>query len=153
MWPLSRVSEGWPLLKMALFKEDIWGSKDEGGGPFGTRSTFMGRTVAKFIVPDWGEKVNSGIGLTYRPARQPSWRAGTTTLCRSWLYPPQSGTMNSATASISSLSSVEDIVQKLLVGPVQRWDDRIKLFTTREGWPVGLLRPTFSGFGFGTGLN
>jgi hypothetical protein len=34
---------------------------------------------AKFIVPDWGDKVNSGdIG----------WGAGTTTLCRSQLYPP-----------------------------------------------------------------
>ncbi len=26
--------------------------------------------VAKFIVPDWGDKVDSGIGLSYRPARQ-----------------------------------------------------------------------------------
>jgi hypothetical protein len=25
--------------------------------------------VAKFIVSDWGNKVNSGIGLSYRPAR------------------------------------------------------------------------------------
>ncbi len=24
--------------------------------------------VAKFIVPDWGDKVDSGIGLSYRPA-------------------------------------------------------------------------------------
>ncbi len=24
--------------------------------------------VAKIIVPDWGDKVNSGIGLSYRPA-------------------------------------------------------------------------------------
>ncbi len=32
------------------------------------------RSVAKFIVPDWGDKVNSGIGLSYRtarPVRQP----------------------------------------------------------------------------------
>jgi hypothetical protein len=27
------------------------------------------RPVAKFIVPDWGDKVDSGIGLSYRPAR------------------------------------------------------------------------------------
>ncbi len=79
MWPLSRFSEGWPLLKMALFEEDIWGSKDEGVGPFGPRSTFMGRTVDEFIVPDWGEKVNSGLGwqtgppgnLAGGPVRQP----------------------------------------------------------------------------------
>jgi hypothetical protein len=25
--------------------------------------------VAKFIVPGWGHKINSGIGLSYRPAR------------------------------------------------------------------------------------
>ncbi len=25
--------------------------------------------VAKFIVPGWGDKVDSGIGLSYRPAR------------------------------------------------------------------------------------
>jgi hypothetical protein len=35
------------------------------------------RLVAKFIVPDWGDKVNSGIAC----------RDGTTTLCRSQLYP------------------------------------------------------------------
>ncbi len=41
-----------------------------------------GETVAKFIVPDWGDKVNSGIG--YWPARLHTvhavdWLAGTTT--------------------------------------------------------------------------
>jgi len=25
--------------------------------------------VAKFIVPDWGDKVDSGIGVSYRPAK------------------------------------------------------------------------------------
>ncbi len=45
--------------------------------------------VAKFIVPGWGEKVDYGIGLSYRPARlHIDWQAGTTTLCRSQLYPP-----------------------------------------------------------------
>ncbi len=56
--------------------------------------------VTKFIVPDWGDKVDSGMGLSYRPARlhrlagrydnpmpYVAWRAGTTTLCRSQLYP------------------------------------------------------------------
>ncbi len=28
-----------------------------------------GTPVAKFIVPDWTDKVDSGIGLSYRPAR------------------------------------------------------------------------------------
>jgi hypothetical protein len=27
-------------------------------------------SVSKFIVPDWGDKVNSGIGLSYWPARR-----------------------------------------------------------------------------------
>jgi hypothetical protein len=45
--------------------------------------------VVKFLVPGWGDKVDSGIGLSYRPTigyigRQ----AGATTLCRSQLYPP-----------------------------------------------------------------
>jgi hypothetical protein len=88
------------------------------------------------------------------PARQATWLAGRydNPMPELTLF-PQSGTINSATASISSLSSAEAIIQKLLVGPVQRWADIIKLFTTRGGWPGGLLRPTFSGFGFGTGLN
>jgi hypothetical protein len=35
------------------------------------------RPVAKFIVPDWEEKVDSGIGLSYRPAaRLLGWPAG-----------------------------------------------------------------------------
>jgi hypothetical protein len=29
------------------------------------------KAVAEFIVPDWGDKVNSGIGLSYRPAGGP----------------------------------------------------------------------------------
>jgi hypothetical protein len=41
--------------------------------------------VAKFFVPDNGEKVDSGIRLSYRPAR----------LHR--LYVPHSGTLNLAT--------------------------------------------------------
>ena len=51
--------------------------------------------VAEFIVPDWGDKVNSGIGLSYRPARLHRQRpvrqpyAGVD-------YIPQSGIMNSA---------------------------------------------------------
>ncbi len=32
-----------------------------------------------------GDKVNSGIGLAYRPANHVDWRAGMTSLSRSWL--------------------------------------------------------------------
>ncbi len=48
--------------------------------------------VAKFIVPDWGDKVDSGIGLSYLPAtaRLPiGWQAGTTALCRSQTFLPE----------------------------------------------------------------
>jgi hypothetical protein len=30
---------------------------------------FPFRPLAKFLVPDWGDIVDSGIGLPYRPAR------------------------------------------------------------------------------------
>jgi hypothetical protein len=47
------------------------------------------RPVSKFIVPDWGDIVDSGIGLSYGSpgyiGRQGRYR---TTLCRSQLYPP-----------------------------------------------------------------
>jgi hypothetical protein len=41
--------------------------------------------VAEFIDPSLGNKVNSGIGLSYRPASPCilAWRAGTTNLCLS----------------------------------------------------------------------
>jgi hypothetical protein len=43
-----------------------------------------------FIVPDLGDKVDSGIQWSYRPARLQyiGWQAGTTTQCRCQLYPP-----------------------------------------------------------------
>ncbi len=41
--------------------------------------------MMKFIVR-WGDKVDSGIGLSYRPARL-HWLAGRCCLCRSQLYP------------------------------------------------------------------
>ncbi len=31
--------------------------------------TISRKLVAKFIVSDWGDKVGSGIGFSYRPAR------------------------------------------------------------------------------------
>ncbi len=54
--------------------------------------------AAEFIDPWLGKKVDFGIGLSHTgPPAHVAWRAGTTTLCRSWLYPLQSGSMNSAT--------------------------------------------------------
>ncbi len=41
---------------------------------------------AEFIVPNWGDKVNSGCRTG--PPSYIGWRAGTTTLCRCQLYPP-----------------------------------------------------------------
>ncbi len=48
---------------------------------------YQKKPVAKFLVPELGDIVDSGIGLSYRPASL-YWRAGVTTLCRSQLYPP-----------------------------------------------------------------
>jgi len=44
-------------------------------------------SVAEFIDPWLGDKVNSDNGLSYRPAVHAAWRAGMTILCRSWLHP------------------------------------------------------------------
>jgi len=49
------------------------------------------RSVAGFKDPWLGDKVNSGIGLSYRPASHVAWRAYTTILRRSWLYHPSQG--------------------------------------------------------------
>ncbi len=48
-------------------------------------SPITSKPVAGFIDPWLWDKVNSGIGLSYRHARLHGWRAGTTSLCRSWL--------------------------------------------------------------------
>ncbi len=37
--------------------------------PIDERHRGTERPKAKFIIPDWGDKVDSGIGLSYRPAR------------------------------------------------------------------------------------
>jgi hypothetical protein len=39
--------------------------------------------VAKFIVPDWGDKVDSGKGLSYRPAKLHRLAGRYDNLCRS----------------------------------------------------------------------
>jgi hypothetical protein len=46
-------------------------------------------SIAKFFVPDWGDMVDSGIWMSFRPAMLLRLRrAGTTTLWRGRLYPP-----------------------------------------------------------------
>jgi hypothetical protein len=53
--------------------------------------------VAKFIVPDWGDKVDSGIGLSYRPARLHRLAARYDTIPHAGVnHFLQSGTMNLA---------------------------------------------------------
>ncbi len=44
--------------------------------------------LAKFIVPDGRDNVNSGIGLSYRHARLHRLAGRYDNLCRSWLSPP-----------------------------------------------------------------
>ncbi len=48
---------------------------------------------AQFLIPDWGDKLDYGIRLSYWPYRLPfvGWHAGTTTLCHSRLYPVRQG--------------------------------------------------------------
>jgi hypothetical protein len=49
-------------------------------------------TVVKFLVSDWEIKLTIvGIGWSYRPAIYVAWRAITTTLCHSRLYPACQG--------------------------------------------------------------
>ncbi len=52
-----------------------------------------------------GDQVNSGLGLSYRPANHVAWHAGTTALCRSWLYPPGKGSINFASVLYCTLST------------------------------------------------
>jgi hypothetical protein len=59
--------------------------------------------VAEFIDPWPGDKVNSGTGLSHRPANHVAWRAGTTTLYAGADSIPQSGYMNSATGLLRRL--------------------------------------------------
>jgi hypothetical protein len=54
-------------------------------------NVFGFKPAAKFTVSAWGDKVNSGIGLSHRPPGYIGWRAGTTTQCLSQLYPPVRG--------------------------------------------------------------
>jgi hypothetical protein len=62
--------------------------------------TFPPDTVVEFIVPEWGDKVDSGIGLTYRSASLCS-LAGRYDNPMSTAS-PQSGTKNFSTVGITN---------------------------------------------------
>ncbi len=62
------------------------------------RNIHVSRIVAKFLVHDWGDKVDSGMGCCTGPHRLAATAISlTTTLCRSQLYVPiHAGTTNLA---------------------------------------------------------
>ncbi len=57
------------------------------------------QAVAKFIVPDWGDKVDAGIGLSYLPARLHGLAGRYDNPMPESTISPQRGTMNLATDS------------------------------------------------------
>jgi hypothetical protein len=64
-----------------------------------TRLWFGTHTVAEFIDPDWGHKVNSGVGLANRPARL----HGLAGRYDNPVLFPSKGFMNSATVALAHL--------------------------------------------------
>jgi hypothetical protein len=56
---------------------------------------------AQFIVPDWGDKVDYGIGMSYRPVRLNRLAGRYDNPYAIVDYIPQSGTMNLATGHSS----------------------------------------------------
>jgi hypothetical protein len=56
------------------------------------------KSVAKFLVPDWGDTVDSGIGLSYRPARLHRMSGWYDNTMPEASVSPQSGTKNLASA-------------------------------------------------------
>jgi hypothetical protein len=62
--------------------------------------------AAKFIVPDWGDKdkVDSGIGLSWRPARLHRLAGWYDNPMQKSTMSPQSGTMNLATEFHGSIA-------------------------------------------------
>ncbi len=69
------------IVEVVWFGYNFHLSSGGGGDPF------VSRPVAEFIGPNWGDIVNTGIGLTYRPAMLHGLAGRPTTLCRSQLYP------------------------------------------------------------------
>jgi hypothetical protein len=64
-------------------------------------------TLAKFIVSDWEDKVNSGIGLSDRPSRLHMAGRPVRQSYAEVKYISQSGTMNLARSTLCSLYAVQ----------------------------------------------
>jgi hypothetical protein len=64
---------------LALWKVLLW---------YSPNSFSFRKSEDQFIVPDWGDKVEYGIGLSYRPARLSRLAVSYDTLCHGRLYPP-----------------------------------------------------------------
>jgi hypothetical protein len=58
-----------PTLSGGEGKSSVVGDNSKTPGPHG-------KPVAKFILPGWGDKVDSGIGLCTGPPGYIGWRAG-----------------------------------------------------------------------------
>jgi hypothetical protein len=69
--------------------------------------------LAKFIVPDWEDVVDSVIGLSYRPVRLYSLAGRYNNPNVAVYYIPQSGTMNLATVNINFLDKPMQWVKAL----------------------------------------
>ncbi len=72
-----------------------------------THSLYLCKAVAEFIDSWQGDKINPGIGLSYRHPRLHGWRVGTTTLCRSWLYPSIRDLWNNIEIRLLEINSFE----------------------------------------------
>jgi hypothetical protein len=59
--PCIELTRSGKLLTVTLGRVDL--------NPMPESETLDLPSVAKFIVPDWGDKVNSGKGLSYLPAK------------------------------------------------------------------------------------
>ncbi len=60
------------LLKLPVhYKSCLLRTKDADQDRHSSLKSHSGSPVAKFIVPDWEYKVNSGIGLSYQPSGPP----------------------------------------------------------------------------------
>jgi hypothetical protein len=62
--------------------------------------------VAEFIDPDWGDKVNSGTGLSYRPARRHGLAGRYDKPKPELTLSPSHGSKNSATVCLSYKSGL-----------------------------------------------
>jgi hypothetical protein len=74
------------------------------------------------------------ISVTARQATLHGWRAGTTTLYWSWLYPPSQGSVISATAQCTcNVNGVVYTYWSLIA--VRQWDDSLGILRRRDRLP------------------